>query len=66
MSEVKTTVSKSWLALSCLLIVLEVFFIYEAMLADIDGLERVFGVLTGLALLCFGVLLYVVTSVVYT
>jgi hypothetical protein len=48
------------------LIVLEVFFIYEAMLADIDGLERVFGVLTGLALLCFGVLLYVVTSVVYT
>ena len=66
MSELRTTVSRSWLVLSSLVIFLEVFFIYEAMLADMAGLERIFGVFTGLALLCFGVLLYVVTSIVYT
>jgi hypothetical protein len=66
MSELRKTISRGWLILSSLMIVLEVFFIYEAMLADASGLERIFGVFTGLGLLCFGVLLYVLTSIVYT
>jgi hypothetical protein len=45
---------------------LEVTFLYEAMLADMVGLERVFGVFVGLALLCFAGLLYAVSVVVYT
>jgi hypothetical protein len=45
---------------------LEVIFLYEAMLADMVGLERVFGVLVGLALLSFAGLLYAVSVVVYT
>ena len=61
-----TTVSASWLALACLLVLLEVIFLYEAMLADMVGLERVFGVFVGLALLCFAGLLYAVFVVVYT
>lgn len=67
MAEVKsTTVSTSWLALVCVLVLLEVIFLYEAMLADMAGLERVFGVFVGLALLCFAGLLYAVSVVVYT
>jgi hypothetical protein len=45
---------------------LELIFIYEAMLADIAGLERIFGVFAGLAFLCFAALLYAVSMVVYT
>lgn len=67
MTELKAaTVSRSWLALAYVLIVLEVFLVYEAMLADTGGLERIFGVFTGLAMLCFGALLYAVSSVLYT
>lgn len=67
MTEPKTKgVSRSWLSLACVLIALEAFFIYEAMLADMAGLERIFGVFTGLALLCFGALLYAVSSLAYT
>jgi len=67
LAEVKsTTVSTSWLALVCVLVLLEVIFLYEAMLADMAGLERVFGVFVGLALLCFAGLLYAVSVVVYT
>lgn len=67
MTELKTTtVSKSWLALAFVLIVLEAFFVYEAILADMVGLERIFGVFVGLAFLCFAALLYAVSVVVYT
>lgn len=59
-------VSKGWVALACVLIILELFSIYEAMLADIAGLERIFGVFAGLAMLCFAALLYAVSVVVYT
>jgi hypothetical protein len=65
-SELRRTISRGWLILSSLLIVLEVFFIYEAILADTSGLERVFGVFAGLGLLCFSVLLYIVATIVYT
>lgn len=61
-----TTVPTSWLALTCVLALLEVIFLYEAILADMVGLERVFGVFVGLALLCFAGLLYAVSIVVYT
>jgi len=67
LTELKTTaVSRGWLALACVLIMLELIFIYEAMLADIAGLERIFGVFAGLAFLCFAALLYAVSMVVYT
>ena len=66
MKEPKTkTVSWGWIGLTCLLMILELLFVYEAMLADMSNLERVFGVFIGLAILCFGALLYAVKVVFY-
>jgi len=48
------------------MVLLEALFIYEAILADIAGLERIFGVFAGLAFLCFGALLYIASTLVYT
>jgi hypothetical protein len=59
------TVSWGWLGLTCLLMILELLFVYEAMLADMSDLQRVFGVFIGLAILCFGALLYAVKVVFY-
>ncbi len=57
--------SKGWLMLAGLLTVLEVIFLYEAMLADMTGYQKIFGAFVGLAILCFGALLYVVKVVLY-
>jgi hypothetical protein len=66
MKDLKTkTVSWGWLGLTCLLMILELLFVYEAMLADMSDLQRVFGVFIGLAILCFGALLYAVKVVFY-
>lgn len=66
MKDLKTkTVSWGWLGLTCLLMILELLFVYEAMLADMSDLQRVFGVFIGLAILCFGALLYAVRVVFY-
>jgi hypothetical protein len=46
------------LVLAGALVALELMFIYEAMLADSADYERVFGVFTGLAILCFAALLF--------
>ena len=59
------TLSRGWLALAGLLIVLEVLFLYEAMLADMAGYQRVFGVFAGLAVLSFAALLYSVSTLIY-
>jgi hypothetical protein len=57
--------SRGWFALAGVLIVLEVLLVYEAMIADIAGLQRMFGVFVGLAIVCFAALLYSVSEVMY-
>lgn len=67
MTEPKTAVvSRSWVVLTFTIVAVELFFVYEAVLADMAGLQRVFGVFAGLAFLCFAVLLYAISMVVYT
>ncbi len=57
--------SRSWLVLAGALIILELVFVYEAMLADLAGSQKIFGVFVGLAILCFAALLYAVSVVFY-
>ena len=59
------TLSKGWFALTGILIVLELMFVYEAMIADIAGLQRIFGVFVGLAIVCFAALLYAASEIMY-
>jgi hypothetical protein len=67
LSKPKTEVlSRGWVVLTLTIVALELFFVYEAILADGAGLQRVFGVFAGLAFLCFAVLLYAISMVVYT
>ena len=67
MTELKTIeVPRGWVVLACIIVAFELFFVYEAVLADMAGLQRVFGVFAGLAFLCFAVLLYAISMVVYT
>jgi hypothetical protein len=47
------------------LIVLELLFVYEAMTADMAGLQRIFGVFAGLAIVCFAALLYSASEITY-
>lgn len=51
--------------LAVVLIAFELVFIYEAILADWGGLQKIFGVFAGLAILCFAALLYAVAVVLY-
>ena len=55
----------SWVVLSCVLIVLELILVYQAVQADMSGSQKVFGVFVGLAILCFASLLYMVKLVFY-
>jgi len=59
------TVSWGWVGLVGVLVVLELLFVYEAMLADLSGFQRVFGVFIGLAVLCFAALLYACRVIFY-
>jgi len=59
------SLSKSWLVLAGVLIILELLFVSEAIIADLTGLQRIFGVFTGIAILCFAALLYSVSVVFY-
>lgn len=59
------SLSRVWLALAGALILLEIVFLYEAILADAAGFQRIFGVFAGLATLCFAALLYSVSSIIY-
>jgi len=51
--------------LASILIALELLFSYEAMTADMAGLERIFGVFIGLAILCFAALLFALSELFY-
>jgi len=57
--------STGWLATAAILIALELLFSYEAMTADIAGLERVFGVFIGLTILSFAALLFLISTQFY-
>ena len=58
-------VSWGWLGLVGVLVMLELLFVYEAMLADQSGFQRVFGIFIGLAVLCFAALLYAFKVIFY-
>jgi hypothetical protein len=45
--------------------VLELVLIYQAVQANVSGLQRIFGVFVGLAIMCFASLLYMVKLVFY-
>jgi hypothetical protein len=61
----EATISKGWITLAGVLTVLETIFLYEAMLADTSGYQRIFGVFVGLSILCFAALLHAVSVVFY-
>jgi len=58
-------VSRGWVALAVLLIILEFAFLDEAMVADMGGYEKIFAAFAGLAILCFAALLYAASVVFY-
>ena len=58
-------ISVGWVALTALLIVIEFAALYEAVVADLGGYERVFAVFAGLAVLCFAALLFAAAEVFY-
>jgi len=51
-------VSVRWLILLVVLLISEVAFLFGVYTSGAAGLERVFGVFTGLVLITFGVILY--------
>jgi hypothetical protein len=61
----QATLSKGWFALAGVLVVLELVFVYEALMADMAGFQRMFGVFAGLAIVCFAALLYSVSELMY-
>jgi hypothetical protein len=61
----KRTLASSWLVLASVLIVFELVFLYEAILADLSELQRVFSVFFGLAVLCLAGLVYTIKVVFY-
>ncbi len=58
-------ISRGWHAITIVLAIFEAIFLYEAVLADVAGYQRVFGVFVGLAVLSYGVLLYATSLVFY-
>lgn len=61
----KENLPRSWIILALTLTLLELVFLYEAILADAANLQKVFGVFAGLAILCFAGLLYSVSVIIY-
>jgi len=53
-----TLISVGWLVLLVVLLIFEVAFLFGVYMSGVAGLERVFGILTGLVLVTFGVMLY--------
>jgi hypothetical protein len=51
-------VSSLWLVLLVVLLIVEAVFLLEAYTSGLAGLERIFGIFTGLVLVTFGVILY--------
>ncbi|HXZ98561.1 MAG TPA: hypothetical protein VED24_04260 [Candidatus Acidoferrum sp.] len=52
------SVSYLWLVLLAVFLVIEVAFLLGAYMSGLAGLERVFGIFTGLVLITFGIILY--------
>jgi hypothetical protein len=52
------SVSVWWLVLLVVFLICELAFLFEAYTSGLAGLERVFGIFTGLVLVTFGVILY--------
>lgn len=51
-------VSNLWLVLLVIFLVIEVAFLLGAYTSGLAGLERIFGIFTGLVLVTFGIILY--------
>ena len=51
-------ISVWWFVLLVVFLILEIVFLLGAYTSGIAGLERVFGVFTGLVLVTFGIILY--------
>jgi len=52
------SISSLWLVLLMVFLVAEVAFLLGAYTSGLSGLERVFGIFTGLVLITFGAILY--------
>jgi hypothetical protein len=52
------SMSSLWLILLALFLLIEVAFLLGAYASGLAGLERVFGIFTGLVLITFGIILY--------
>jgi uncharacterized membrane protein YhaH (DUF805 family) len=52
------SVSAWWLVLLVVFLVIEIAFLVGAYTSGMAGLERIFGVFTGLILVTFGIMLY--------
>lgn len=52
------SVSSLWLVVLVVLLVVEAAFLLGAYTSGLAGLERVFGIFTGLVLVTFGIILY--------
>ena len=51
-------VSSLWLVLLAIFLVVEIAFLLGAYTSGLAGLERIFGIFTGLVLVTFGIILY--------
>jgi hypothetical protein len=58
-------VSRLWLGLLVVFLIAEVAFLLGAYTSGLAGLERVFGIFTGLVLVTFGVILYAARLIFY-
>jgi hypothetical protein len=52
------SVSSLWLLMLVVFLIVEVAFLLGAYTSGLAGLERIFGIFTGLALVTFGIILY--------
>ena len=50
--------SNLWLVLLVVFLVIEAAFLFGAYTSGLAGLERIFGIFTGLVLVTFGIILY--------
>ena len=58
-------ISRLWLGLLVIFLIAEVAFLFGAYTSGLAGLERVFGIFTGLILVTFGIILYAARLIFY-
>lgn len=51
-------ISKWWLVLLVVFLIFELVFLFGVYTSGVAGLERVFGIFTGVVLVTFGIILY--------